>query len=491
MSTASAKILKFKPDAPAAPGRIRLTDRVDAAAFADRYNIPAIIGPERSRLVDARGKAYDSDHGDSPAHCADVTAYLEQTGGMVGAPSFIGYASCANLSQDAMMRAGVETLAAEMTREWIDVACPDNNRQKAVVEALATFKIRRLFRRAASMAGYFGSCRAFIDTGTRDPEILKTPLILSPETFMPGSLRGFIPVDPSLMFPGMYNASDPISPWFYKPMTWFALGREIHASRFLHFVQNEPDAILLKPVYNFGGIPQVQIALDYLVHFTGTREAAARLLKKFSLTVMKTNMQGILYGDDDADVIKRVRYFARNRDNDGIELIDKEDEDIVQINTPLSGATDIVRQALEMLSAAFRQPVTKYIGISPGGMNATGESDMNNWYDYAGGQQVSILDPALDTVIKLMQLNRFGGIDPGLSYSWRPLKKLSEADLAAINKTKADTDGVLVMSNVIAPAESRKRLSEDADSGYSNIDPEDVPPPPEGEMGAEYAGGLI
>ena len=488
MSTETAKILKFKPDAPHAPGNLRLTDRLDALAVADRYQLPAIVGPGKSMLVDARGKAFDSE---PLNHCADVTSFLEHTGGMVGAPSFIGYASCANLSQDGMMRAGVETLAAEMTREWIDVNCPDNDRQKAVVQELAKFKIRRLFRKAGSMTGYFGSCRVFIDTGTRDPDILKTPLILSPETFARSSLRGFIPVDPSLMFPGMYNASDPISPWFYKPMTWFALGREIHASRFLHFVQNEPDAILLKPVYNFGGIPQVQIALDYLVHFTGTREAAARLLKKFSLTVFKTNMQGVLYGDDDADVVKRVRYFAHNRDNDGIELIDKEDEEIIQINTPLSGATDIVRQALEMLAAVWRQPLTKYLGISPGGMNATGESDMNNWYDYAAGQQVSICDPALDTVIKILELNSFGSVDPALTYSWRPLKKTTEAEQANINKTKADTDSVRMMSQAISPEEIRKRLSEDSDSGYAGIDPEDVPPAPEGNMGNEFAGGLI
>lgn len=484
MSTDTAKILKFKPDAPHAPGNLRLTDRLDALAVADRYSLPAIIGPERSKLVDARGKAFDSEpQGDHPAHCSDVTSFLESTGGMVGAPSFIGYASCANLSQDAMMRAGVETLAAEMTREWIDVNCPDNDRQKAVVQELAKFKIRRLFRKAGSMTGYFGSCRVFIDTGTRDPEILKTPLILSPETFARGSLRGFVPVDPSLMFPGMYNASDPISPWFYKPMTWFALGREIHASRFLHFVQNEPDAILLKPVYNFGGIPQVQIALDYLVHFTGTREAAARLLKKFSLTVFKTNMQGVLYGDDDADVVKRVRYFAHNRDNDGIELIDKEDEEIIQINTPLSGATDIVRQALEMLAAAFREPVTKYIGISPGGMNATGESDMNNWYDYAAGQQISIHDPALDTVIKILELNRFGSIDPALSYSWRPLKKLTETERTTINNTKADRDTKLIAAGVVSPEEARERVSKDPLSDYVGVDPEDLPVRPEPAFG--------
>lgn len=474
------KILKFKPDAPETINMVRLTDRVYASDALGRYNLPAIVGPGKSMLVDAHGKAFDSE---PLTHCADVTGFLEHTGGMVGAPSFIGYASCANLSQDAMMRAGVETLAAEMTREWIDVNCPDNDRQKAVVQELAKFKIRRLFRKAGSMTGYFGSCRVFIDTGARDPEILKTPLILSPETFARGSLRGFIPVDPSLMFPGMYNASDPISPWFYKPMTWFALEREIHASRFLHFTQNEPDAILLKPGYNFGGIPQVQIALDYLVHFTGTREAAARLLKKFSLTVFKTNMQGILYGDDDADVVKRVRYFARNRDNDGIELVDKEDEDIIQINTPLSGATDIVRQALEMLAAAFREPVTKYIGISPGGMNATGESDMNNWYDYAAGQQVSIHDQPLDTVIKILELNRFGSIDPALTYSWRPLKKLTETERTTINNTKADRDTKLIAAGVISPEESRERVSKDPLSDYVGVDPEDLPVRPEPAFG--------
>ena len=59
------------------------------------------------------------------APCADVMQFLADTGGMIGAPSFIGYASCANLSQDPLMRAGVETLAADTTRQWMDVTHPD------------------------------------------------------------------------------------------------------------------------------------------------------------------------------------------------------------------------------------------------------------------------------------------------------------------------------------------------------------------------------
>ena len=84
---------------------------------------------------------------------------------------------------------------------------------------------------------------------------------------------------------------------------------------------------------------------------TSILDSAARLLKKFSLTVFKTNMQSVLYGGGDDDVRRRVEYFAKNRDNDGVELVDMEEEEILQINTPLSGVVDIVRQALEMLAA--------------------------------------------------------------------------------------------------------------------------------------------
>lgn len=460
----------------------------DAAAIVEGYGPPAVISPKKSRLLAADGKAYDSAFGG----CADVESFLFDTGPTHGTPHFIGYAACAHLEQDGFMRLGVEGLASEMTREWMEIKCPDADLQKLVTYELKALKIRRLFRHAASTVGYYGSSRFFIDTGTRDPEELATPLILEPWAFKPGDLRGFIHIDPALMFPVSYNANDPLSPHFYKPTAWFALSRNIHASRFLHFVQNEPKSIYLKPVYNFGGIPQVQLALDALVHFTGSRESAARLLKKFSLTVFKTDMNAVLYGGDDSDVKKRLQYFAYNRDNDGVEMIDMEAEDIIQINTPLAGVTDQVRQALEMLAAVFHMPVTKFLGISPGGMNATGESDMRNWYDYASGQQIDIFDTPMAVVAKLAQLNATGRIDPALTHEWHELQEPSEAERATINKTKADTLGVLQAAGYISPKEGRAFLSADEKSGFAGIDPEDLPPPPEGDIDAmlnEYGQG--
>lgn len=461
---------------------------LNAADCAERYALPAVMDVSRpkSGLVDAGGMALDS----VGAPCADVMQFLADTGGMIGAPSFIGYASCANLSQDPLMRAGVETLAADTTRQWMDVTHPDMVKAKSVKTVIDRMGLRHVFRRAASDTGYFGVARVFIDTGERDQAALREPLRLTSDSVLQGGNLSFIHIDPSLMFPGQYNASDPLSPWFYRPRTWFALGREIHSSRFLHFVQH-PVPLLLKPAYNFGGIPSVQMALDYLVHFAGTRESAARLLKKFSLTVFKTNMQSVLYGGGDDDVRRRVEYFAKNRDNDGVELVDMEEEEILQINTPLSGVVDIVRQALEMLAAVWRMPVTKYLGVSPGGMNATGESDLQNWYDHASGQQASMFDEPMNTALALAQLHTFGAIDPDCGFTWAALKKPSDNELAIINKTKADTDAVLQQCGAISAEEIRGRLSNDPQSEYTGLDVDDLPQAPGGELPDDVDGGLL
>ena len=79
--------------------------------------------------------------------------------------------------------------------------------------------------------------------------------------------------------------------------------------------------------------------------------------------------------------------MTQNMNNDGVLAIDKDDEDVLKLETPLSGVTDIVRQSLEILAALNRTPAVKLLGISPSGFNATGESDIRNYYDYITSQQ--------------------------------------------------------------------------------------------------------
>lgn len=447
--------MKWKPESPSGV----------SVPSAERggWAMPDTLGaPQKSVLVDVSGRALDS-----AAYCCDVLDFMR---GQSTRQSFIGYASCANLSQDGLMRLGVETLADEMTRKWGHISGADEDATARLEEAMQLLRVRQMLGNAASDAGYFGVGYVFLDTGEREEAELMTPLFASAAKLGPQGIMQLRRIDPVLMSPGEYNASDPLSRWYYRPRWWFIQGRKVHATRLLRVVQHEPPLLLL-PVYNFGGIPAVQLALDYLVHFTGTRESAAKLLKKFSLTVFKANLNALLYGADgaEADVMRRLKYFAANRDNDGVQLIDKDDEDILQINTPLSGVTEIVRQALEMLAAIFHMPVTKFLGVSPGGMNATGEYDERNWYDYAGSQQESMLGPSMSRLLDLLQAQVLGQVDHAVTWQWNPMWTPSDRERAETTKLHADTAVQLVGSGIASPEQAAQVLGSEEGSMWAPL----------------------
>ena len=442
-------------------------DKWQARAVADAaVALPATLGgAQKSGLVDAEGKALDS-----ASHCCDVAAYLRgQT--CLGPQGFIGYATCAHLAQDGLMRLGVETLADEMVRRWGRVAGANEKDGEKLGNAMQRLRVRRVMADAAADAGYFGVGYVFIDTGERSPEELMAPLFADPAKMHGHGISCLARLDPVLMSPGEYNAMDPLSRWYFKPRWWFVQGRRIHSSRIIRVVQNEPP-FLLRPAYNFGGIPAVQMALDYLVHFTGTRESAARLLNKFSLTVMKSNLQGLMYQSEGAesDLVRRLKYFAANRDNDGVMLVDKEEEDVIQLNTPLSGVTEIVRLGLEMLAAIWHQPVTKYLGISPGGMNATGESDMRNWYDYAASQQETMLGPGMCTLLELLQASELGRVDDSITWQWEPMWTPTKREQAETGKLAVDSAVQLVGAGIISQEQALAVLGADEESPWSKVE---------------------
>lgn len=340
--------------------------------------------------------------------------------------------------------------------------------------------------------GYEGGAFIFIDTGA-DSEALETPLHIGSYSaeLRPNRRLRLTVVDPVNVFPGDYDSVSPLSPHYFRPRWWWVMGQRIHASRLIRLVANEVP-VLLRPAYNFLGIPQAQILWDYVLHFQECRAAAARLLTKFSLTVFKTKMADILFsagGTGQLDA--RIRFMTQNMNNDGVLAIDKDDEDVLKLETPLSGVTDIVRQSLEILAALNRTPAVKLLGISPSGFNATGESDIRNYYDYITSQQEKVLRNGIRTVLNCLQLHLHGKIDSSVTFDFAPLGEEDRAALATLQKTKADTIAVYLDRDIIAPEEARKALADDPDSGFADIDPEAMPESNEmpdelmGETGAE------
>lgn len=393
--------------------------------------------------------------------------------GAEGLPTFAGYGVLSGLSQNGLIRAGVCMRADEMTRKWGEfVRNGDVDEQDDKIQQLeaaaAKFKLKEKFHDTAEMCGFFGGCFLFVDVGEAD-ENLATPLVLDPATFKIGSLKALRMVEPYLVSPGYYNSVDPMKSDYFKPDLWYVQGKPVHISRLLMFKENELST-LLKPAYNFFGLSLAQKVLDAVSHFTACREAAARLLQKYSLTIFKTNMSDILSGGFDNTLRQRVQYFVQNRDNDGCATIDKETEDIVVMTTSLAGVTDLVRQSMEYVAAMFNEPVTKMWGLSPAGFN-TGDNDLRNHYDNIAAQQEKMFGAPMERLCKILQINEFGEIDDSISFKFAPLSEDDEAAQVANNKVKAETDAILLDAGAIAPEDVRQRLIDDEGSGYNNLEP--------------------
>lgn len=411
------------------------------------------------------------------AYAWGLLSHSLELGQMPTTASFLGYPALQDIAQNGLIRACIETVADDMTRDFGKIKSEEPDKAEIVVamnNALEQFHIRDVLHEVAEKVGYFGGCLVYIDTGANDVK-LQTPLNMGEYSKELRNLKAFRVIDPINVYPGAYNSVEPLKADFFRPEHWYVMGKRVHASRLIRFVANEVPQ-LLKPVYNFFGIAQAQLLWDYVMHFAECRVATANIAKKYSMTVFKTNMSATLMDGAGTDQINnRIRLIARYQDNNSITAIDKENEDIVKIETPIGGLTDITKQGLEFLAALNRTPAVKLLGISPSGFNATGESDLRNYNDHISSQQEKVFGHGLKTIIDCIHVFLFGKTNKGLIFEWAELGEEDQAAMANTQKVKADTMAVLLDRSVISPEEARQAVASDPDNPLSFIDPAEVP----------------
>lgn len=473
----------------------------DALSFPVHHAIPTpddirkLYGPART-LGAPEEVRVAMDHALENAGLYSLLQHGIDLGVYGSSANFLGYAALQNIAQNGLIRACVETVSDDMTRNWIELTREGesddqdaNGRDDKLDEINKEFdrlELQKVLHEASSMTGYYGGCLVYLDTGASG-EYLKHPLNLDPLFSLEARNKGFLKavrcIDPINVFPGTYNAIDPLAADYYKPSTWWVLGKQVHASRLIRIVANEAP-LIFKPNYNFLGIPQAQILWDYVLHFQQNRDAANRLLNKFSMLIFKTAMSDILEGYNGLDQLDtRMQMLARTQSNDGVFAIDREAEDVVKVETPLSGVTDIVKQSLEQLAAMNRTPAVKLLGISPSGFNATGESDLRNYYDHVLSQQEKMLRPAIKDILDVVQISLFGEVDAAIDFTFKQLSEDDKNATAMTQQVKANTLCALLDRDIISPEEARRVLIADPSSGLNTLDPDELPEPDEeGEM---------
>jgi uncharacterized protein len=406
---------------------------------------------------------------------------------------FPGYPYLAELQQRPEYRSPIETIAEEMTRKWIEFIGTSGDDElsekiKILKQDMIDFGIQDKFRRASELDGYFGMAKLFVHL-KNDEAARATPLLLTPETVPKGSLLGFKVIEPMWTTPAPWNANDPTAEDFYKPTQWYVMGNVTHSTRLINFVSRElPD--LLKPSYNFGGISLSQLLESYVNQWLKTKNAVADLIHNFSIIALSTDMQAMLADDQSASQMNnRIALFLKNRDNKGLMMLNKDSEELTQIAVPLGTLDALQAQAQEHMSAVSRLPLIKAFGITPTGLNASSEEEIIVFDDHIHARQEIQYTANLQIVSKLLQLNRFGAIDPAIGIKYVPLRELDGEALGRVRKGDAELAGTLIQNGVISPEEERQRLVDDPNSGYSNLVVEDVPAPPQTDLEEKGNGG--
>lgn len=462
---------------------VKPSRRISDAALAASRSKPSLYGENQAREIEPyqppKGVIPPSD--EKATLALDSTPYDFVNQVYCSDHHFPGYPFLALLTQLPEYRKMSETIAEEMTRKWITfhaVGDDDKSEKIKVIEAaLVKYKVRDLFRRAMELDGFYGRGQIYIDVNLPDskvparddPNELNAVLLRDKAKITKGCLNGFKLVEPVWTYPVAYNANDPLRPDYYKPTSWFVMGKRVHSSRLLLFISREvPD--LLKASYNFGGLSLSQLAKTYVDNWIRTRDSVSEIVHSFSTSGIKTNMGDVLSGDGATEMNKRAELYNNTRDNRGVLMMDKDSEEFFQFNVPLTGLSDLQAQAQEQMSSVNSIPLVKFLGISPAGLNATSEGEIEVFDDHIMARKRNVMSDPLTDVINIIQLNEFGEIDPDIIHEFDPMAETTEIEQANIRKVNADTDAVLVGAAIIAPDDARERLINDPDSGYTSLE---------------------
>lgn len=464
---------------------------------AQKYNYPIQRPVLMPGVVPARAKApvlaMDGATDQAYQFALSMSAF---GGGWVGFP---GYPYLAALSTRAEYRMFAQSIAVALTREWLVLnsteTAGDQTKEKCKVllQDLTDLGLKDVIARGAEHDSYYGRAQILLDLRGAD---LTLPLVLSNKTIRKvelnehKSITNYFKVktvEALWTTPKSYNAIDPSSDNFYKPDSWFVLGKEYHASRLLTIVTREVSD-MLKPAYNFGGMSMSQLAEPYVDNWLRTRQSVSDLINNFSIVNLATAMDQALQGDDADNLFKRAEFFTLTRSNRGLMITDKEREELQMLNAPLSGLDALQAQSQEGMCSVSHTPSTELLGVAPTGFGNVSEGELRARNDWVSALQEAYWRKPIETVLNIVQLLRYGVIDPDIIVSFQPLYQMTPKELSEIRKADAEVNAAYVDRQILSQEEVRESLARNPESGYQGIDVEDLPEAPEDEGNPDEPG---
>jgi len=272
-------------------------------------------------------------------------------------------------------------------------------------------------------------------------------------------------------------------PEFYDIVTETGGQFRVHESRCLPFTNGRLKSQSMYQQYKFWGIPEYLRLKKPLDNYTLAYDMSPKLLERSALPIYKTNLERIMAEDGTGAKEKKlrriVRRLSRSLSFDRVAAIDKSEE-FSYTNASFSGVKEALQAAKDDLAAAAHMPQTKLFGSSPGGLNATGESDAENWHsEVAAYQKLNLKEPIMRIIDLIIVEGIFKGKIkeyPEINFKFKPLKLLSELEEASLKlekmqaaKYKAETAAIYRELGALEPSEIRKGLAEGSEYDVEDL----------------------
>lgn len=239
--------------------------------------------------------------------------------------------------------------------------------------------------------------------------------------------------------------------------------RRVHGSRVIRFegVELEHHDSLSAPCQGWGD-PVHQRVYRELRNVQMAEDGGIRTLLETNIPVLKIRGLAGMVGtrDGEAEVHTRMAILAACKSILRMFLIDDQ-ESFEYKAASLAGYDKLLDIYPNRVAAVSGIPLTFLYGISPGGMNATGESDIRNYYDRVMAFIVWLhVVPAVERVATLLMKAKHGPTGGVVPQSWEvkplPLWEQTEDEQAKTEKTHAEKDKIYIDAGVLERDEVRR-----------------------------------
>lgn len=381
----------------------------------------------------------------------------------------------------------IDVPANDMTRNGFTIDGDDDDK---VLQHLETLNAKGKTNKGIKMGRLFGAGIVLI--GVNDGGALEEPVnekaIKSVDSLVVFDRREVIIQEqdiqtdmgkPDFLEPQMYDIT---------PVTGGGEMVRVHTSRVMRFRGSDlPRQELVQNSYWEQSV--IQAIYEHMRQYGAVFDSAEFIVEDFIQTLIKMkNVMNYMKTKQGQELIKaRLNLFDKSRSVANTLIVDTE-EDYAKHASTVTGLDTLLDRFQMALSAVADMPVTKLFGRSPGGENATGESDMRNYNDGIRAGQTDDVGPQLDKLVKYTFLS-FGSEPEKWSIRWLPLLTPTPKEEAEVYDLTAKGDQTYVTARIADPVELEKHRFDGAEFNASpptykvkEPDPNETPPggiPPE------------